>query len=56
MDAHGNRKNLIDVNTYRLVNKATGKVEAEGLKRVAAMDLQNRLWSQKIKTTVEIEA
>lgn len=55
MDAHGNRKTLYDTHTYRLVNKATGKVEATGLGRVAAMDLQNRLWAQGTKTTVEAE-
>jgi hypothetical protein len=35
--------------TYRLVNKESGTVEAEGLGRIAARDLQNRLWARGIK-------
>lgn len=38
--------------TYRLVNKATGSVEAEGLGRIDAMDQQNLLWARGIKTDV----
>jgi len=51
MDAHITP----DLNTYRLVHKATGAIEATGLGRVAAKDLQNRLWAQGTKTTVEVE-
>lgn len=61
MDALGSRKNLKDLNiyglanTYRLINKTTGKVEASGLGRIVAKDTQNKLWAQGVKTTVEAE-
>lgn len=38
--------------TYKLVNRESGKIEASGLRRVAAMDEQNMLWARGVKTSV----
>lgn len=38
--------------TYKLVNRENGKVEASGLYRVRAYDEQNKLWPVGIKTNV----
>lgn len=48
MDARINRSN----ETYKLVNRETGSVEADGLGRVAARDKQNVLWASGVKTTL----
>lgn len=38
--------------TYKLINRETGSVEAVGLGRIAAYDKQNVLWASGIKTNV----
>jgi len=43
---------IISNETYKLINRETGAVEAEGLGRVAARDKQNRLWASGVKTSL----
>ena len=51
MDARITKSN----ETYKLVNKETGEVEAEGLNRIKAHDKQNHLWARGVKTSLVVE-
>ena len=41
--------------TYKLINNVTGKIEAEGLRRIEAKDEQNMLWARGIKCNLFLE-
>lgn len=41
--------------TYKLVNRENGNVEAAKLGRIAAKDEQNMLWARGIKTDLVVE-